>query len=122
MSSFGTRVKELRNQRGLRQDQFAKKIDVAPSTVGAYERDTREPSFEILKRMSNYFNVSIDYLLCNTDEPRMVEDALNDNSKELKDFLSNNSVLFNGNELNQNDKQKIVDILTAIFWDNMTKL
>ena len=122
MSSFGTRVKELRNQRGLRQDQFAQKIEVAPSTVGAYERDTREPSFEILKRMSKYFNVSIDYLLCNTDEPRTVVDALNDNSKELKEFLANNSVLFNGNELKQEDQQKILDILTAIFWDNMTKL
>lgn len=122
MATFGERIKELRVANKMKQDEFANEIEVAPSTVGAYERDTREPSFEILRRMSKCFNVSIDYLLCNADDSRLVEDALKDNSKDLKEFLANNTVLFNGMELSKDDKQRVVDILTAIFWDSITKI
>lgn len=122
MTTFGTRMKELRTSRSLRQDQLAEILEIAPSTVGAYERDTREPNFELVVKMADYFNVSLDYMFCRTDDKRTVAEALKDNSYDLKEFLRNNYVLFNGNELSVEDKQRILDVLLGLFWNDIRGL
>lgn len=61
--SFGHRLRKLRNEKKLKQEDLAKIINISKSSVGMYERNEREPSFEVIKRISDYFNVSIDYLI-----------------------------------------------------------
>ena len=122
MATFGIRLKELRSSRGLRQDQMAEILGIAPSTIGAYERDTREPNFDLVVKIADYFNVSLDYLFARTDDKRTLDDALKDNSYDLKEFLRNNYVLFNGNELSTEDKQRILDVLLGLFWNDLTNL
>lgn len=61
-----TRLKELRLNKGLRQDQVAKLIGVNKSAVSTYENGSRQPSFEILVRLANLYRVSTDYLLGQT--------------------------------------------------------
>ena len=56
-----------------------------------------------------------------SEEERRVETFKEDNPKELKEFLQQNSVLFNGAELSAEDKRRMTDILTGLFWDNFTK-
>ena len=46
--SLGSQLKKLRNEKGYNQEQLAKLIGVAPSTLGAYERNTRECDFNTL--------------------------------------------------------------------------
>lgn len=60
---FANKLKELRMQHGLTQAQLAKELGIGMSTIGMYESDIRKPSFEVLTRIANYFNVSIDYLI-----------------------------------------------------------
>lgn len=60
---FGSRLKELLNDRQLSQKDFAEDLSIAASTVGNYVRGIREPDYETLKRIASYFNISIDYLL-----------------------------------------------------------
>ena len=122
MSTFGTRMKELRTSRNLKQDEMANILGIAPSTVGAYERNTREPTFELVVKMADYFNVSLDYMFCRTDDKRTLDEALKDNSYDLKEFLRNNYVLFNGNELSLEDKQRILDVLLGLFWNDIRDL
>lgn len=57
------RLKELRDSEGLTQTELAKKLNIAPSTVGMWEKGYRSPDYEMLKRMADYFGVSTDYLL-----------------------------------------------------------
>lgn len=63
MGGFGQRLRELRNLRGISQNELSKHIGVSKSSVNMYERGEREPSFETLEAVADYFNVNIDYLL-----------------------------------------------------------
>ncbi len=61
--SFGDNLRELIEERDLTQKELAKQLNIAPSTMGSYVQNTREPDFNTLKLLANYFNVSTDYLL-----------------------------------------------------------
>lgn len=63
MRTFGQRLKDLRNSRGISQNELSKHIGVSKSSVNMYERDEREPGFETLEAIADFFNVNMDYLL-----------------------------------------------------------
>lgn len=63
MGTFGQRLRELRNQRGISQNELSKYIGVSKSSVNMYERGEREPGFETLEAIADFFNVNMDYLL-----------------------------------------------------------
>ena len=67
IAKLSTRLRELRLNKGLRQEQVAKLIGVNKSAISTYENDTRQPSFEILVRLANLYRVSTDYLLGQTN-------------------------------------------------------
>ncbi len=60
---FGTRLKELRKQNGLTQQQLAERIGVTKSVISFYELRERAPSPDVLAKLSYVFHVSTDYLL-----------------------------------------------------------
>lgn len=66
---FQIRLKELRERSGYSQYSFADKFGVAQSTVGNWESGKREPNFETMQRLANFFGVSIDYLLGRESAP-----------------------------------------------------
>lgn len=61
--TVGRRIAELRNSAKMSQFQLAKVLKIGTSTLGMYETDKREPSPKVLKRIADYFDVSVDYLL-----------------------------------------------------------
>jgi len=63
MGTFGQRLRELRNLRGISQNELSKHIGVSKSSVNMYERGEREPGFETLEAIADFFNVNMDYLL-----------------------------------------------------------
>lgn len=65
---FGKKLKELRLEKKINQSELGEKIGISPSTVGMYERDQRFPDKDILGKIADYFEVSVDYLLGRTDE------------------------------------------------------
>lgn len=66
--TFAARLKGLRKNRGITQEQLAREIHVERSSVGKYEgKSGIIPSDEVKKRIAEYFNVSIDYLLGRTE-------------------------------------------------------
>lgn len=56
-------LKELRQAHGLTQSELGKKLNIAPSTVGMWEKGYRSPDYEMLKNIADYFDVTTDYLL-----------------------------------------------------------
>lgn len=60
---FNIRLKELRNQKNMTQDELGKVLNVSGKTIGTWERDSRQPNIETINALANYFNVSTDYLL-----------------------------------------------------------
>lgn len=67
MARFSERLKQLRTAKDLSQSEFGKMIKVSKSSVNMYERGEREPKFETLERIADFFNVDMDYLLGKTD-------------------------------------------------------
>ena len=63
MKIYSERIKRLRKERGLSQDQLAKILGVSRSTVGMYETGKREPDFESCEAIADFFNVDMDYLI-----------------------------------------------------------
>lgn len=61
--SFGENLKTLIEERDMTQKELARQLNIAPSTLGSYVQNKREPDFSTLKIIARYFNVSIDYLL-----------------------------------------------------------
>lgn len=61
------RIKSLREEFGFTQQDLANKLNGAKSTIAMYENETRKPSLEILVKLSEIFDCSIDYILCKTD-------------------------------------------------------
>lgn len=123
MKIFGERLKKLRINKHMTQDELGLIFTppLAQSTIGTYERGVRQPSLENLIVISEYFGVSIDYLLGLTDEERTINEYKEENPQELREFLSQNNILFNGANLNDEDKQRMIDILTGLFWESFTK-
>lgn len=61
------RLKQLRREKGLKQDDLAKKFGIAQQTISNYEKRIREPDITTLKKMAEFFDVSLDFLLGTTD-------------------------------------------------------
>ncbi len=61
------RLKELRNEKKLSQEEMANIVNMSQTGYSQYERDVRNISIETLKMFSAFFNVSIDYILGLTD-------------------------------------------------------
>lgn len=60
---FGLKLKELRLNSGLTQQQLAARLGITKSVVSYYELQERYPSPEVLKKIASVFHVSTDYLL-----------------------------------------------------------
>jgi HTH-type transcriptional regulator, competence development regulator len=67
--AFGKRLRFLRKKRNMTQKDLADVFNLSESTIGMYERDEREPSFEFVRQLADFFNVTTDYLLGRTDLP-----------------------------------------------------
>lgn len=67
MSKFSQRMRQLRIENGISQDELSKKMNVSRSAIGNYEQGTREPSYEFLEMLADYFNVDMEYLIGKKD-------------------------------------------------------
>ena len=60
--TLGERIKRLRQDRGWTQTQLSKKINVHQKQISGYERSVHAPSIELLIKVAELFNVSLDYI------------------------------------------------------------
>ena len=74
---FSERLKELRKMRELTQRDTAEIFNVSYGAVGNWESGQRIPDTDTLKRIADYFHVSLDYLLGHTDNPAAFSDIPN---------------------------------------------
>ncbi len=59
----------------MTQEELSIKLDISRASLSHYEKNRREPDYDTLVKIANYFKVSIDYLLGRTQDPEMVLDA-----------------------------------------------
>ncbi len=108
------RIKILREESGYTQQELADKLDGAKSTVAMYENETRKPSMEVLIKLSEIFNCSIDYLLGKTD--------VRDTGEQIDDVLNEAMIGMSKEEYNaltETQKKQIRDF--ALFVKNQVE-
>lgn len=67
---FGSRLIELRDELNLTREELADKLNITYSALSKYETNKRFPDKETLGEIADFFNVSVDYLLCRTNIKR----------------------------------------------------
>ena len=82
--SVGKRIKHLREKNSLEAQKLAHDLKVGKSTLSNWENDRRTPDLDTIKKISNYFNVTTDYLLYG-------DKADIENSRDYIEFLLNKS-------------------------------
>ncbi len=66
-TAFATRLKALREEKGLSQDELGKQIGISRGSISFYEKESRTPDIVVLDSISKFFDVSLDYLLGYSD-------------------------------------------------------
>lgn len=93
MGNFQNVFKSLRIAGGYTQQEMADKLNISRSTIGMYETGAREPDYNTLELIADFFNVDIDYLLGRTDKTTALPESvyyLNDDARELAEFMFQN--------------------------------
>ena len=67
MESVGERIRKIRERAGMNKVMFADAIDANKSSITRYETDAIKPNIEALKKISEEFNVSIDWIVFGDD-------------------------------------------------------
>ena len=118
MATTSDRIKQLRKKKGISQSELAELIGVKNNTVSTWERGTRKPDFEALNLLSNYFEVSFEYILGSSDkeearvkptQDELDELALSALADELYDHVKKYSML-------SNKSQKMIDALISVTY------
>ena len=69
---FGGRLRKLRRQAGFTQKALAAELHTSRGNISMYENGHRQPPFDLLIRMADFFHVNLDYLLGRNDNPAPV--------------------------------------------------
>lgn len=83
MEYFGDKLKALRKERGLTQQQLADKMELVKGSISAYEQNTKYPSLDVLIKLCTFFQVSADYMLGLSDDMQFKMSALTDEQAQL---------------------------------------
>lgn len=80
---FGLRLKELREKRGLSQVEVARRIHIDKNTISRYERNIRNPQFDILVKLAVFYNASLDYILGIADRTNIYIDDMSEKNQRI---------------------------------------
>lgn len=69
MATFSERLRDLREEAGLKQEDVAKELNISTSAYGYYEQGRNEPSLDALYKLIQIFDASADYLIGASDNP-----------------------------------------------------
>lgn len=98
---LGKRIAELRNKIGLSQYELADRLGFSRGKLANYEQGTREPDYETLQIIANYFDVSTDYLIT---------------GKEHMKSPNSNLFFFDKDDLTEQDIDEIKKHIEFVKW------
>lgn len=118
MKMIGERIAQLRESRKMTQEELAKKIGISRASLSHYEKNRREPDYEVLQRIADYFHVSMDYLMGRIDNPNAILGAdtkLFTESLELsdEDILERFTLTIDGRKLTEEETKRFIAFVRA---------
>lgn len=83
MRTLNGRLRKLRKEKGLSQYKAAEKLGFSRGKLANYEQGTREPDYETLQKLADFYDCSTDYLLGRSELTSREEHLLQDLDKDL---------------------------------------
>ena len=103
------RVKELSQKRGISLSKLEETLGLGKNSIYALKRN--QPSAERFQEIADYFNVSTDYLLGRTDNPKIASDEVAGYTTEDLRKMARNAKTFDGKPLTDEDVEAITNII-----------
>lgn len=106
MDNLGSRIQTLRKQKNISQIELGQEIGVSKSQINRYENKEVQPPADILKKLADIFNTSIDFLV------------YGDSEQKAKQLIQDNDLLAQFRaveELDQKDKKTIKEVIDAMI-------
>lgn len=123
MSTIGQRIKQLRVEHNLTQEEFGKLFGIVKSTISMYENDKSIPDDDMKKKIAEKFDVSLDWLMGVSDirnPADKIADSLSDDPElaefwdELREREDLQLLFKQVKEMSPEDVKKIIRIIKAI--------
>ncbi|MBZ9633711.1 helix-turn-helix domain-containing protein [Clostridium sp. FP1] len=133
MNTFGERFKSIRLSKNLTQEQLVDEVNgrygyaFTKTTISQYENNKRIPEMNAIRRFAEYFNVSLDYLLCNDTHviKELAQGYYMHNDSQfielekivtlIKSLAEDKKIILNDKELNSEQKKIISNGIDIIF-------
>lgn len=109
MDSFGKKLRDCREAKGLSQSEMARQIDTHHSIIGKYERDEVKPSIDVVKKIADLLNTTVGFLLGESDDMYLLKDP--SMLKRLNEI----------NKLPEKDKEHILYTIDGLLRDAKTR-
>jgi transcriptional regulator with XRE-family HTH domain len=111
MDSFGKKLREVREAKGLSQAELAKQINSYHSIIGKYERDEVKPTLDVIKKFAQVLDTTAGFLLGETEDRELLKDPTM--LKRLNDIAKfpdhdKNSILYALDAMINNVKLKAI--------------
>lgn len=113
--TFYEKLQKLMNKNNVRPVDVAKATGIATSSLSDWKAGRSKPKLDKLQILADYFGVPVSYF---TDEKQETNNTENKKTpKELKRLLESEEVTLNGRLLSETDKDKMLKIVEAAFWE-----
>lgn len=120
--NFAARLRRLRRQANLTQQELANEIGVSVRTVINYEQGRCLPrQTQVISRMGDLFGVSVDYLMSIHATPDDMEDFEWDGIRgraAVDELVAKIAALFAGGHLSEADRDAAMEAITQAYWES----
>ena len=107
---FGDKLRFLREYQELPQGEVAKRLNLTPATYCRYESNIHQPDFDTLKRIANFFDVSIDYLLENDGHLYDTEEIF-----DFNNFILKGRYTIHSKFPTEQERKRLNNIVNAVY-------
>lgn len=112
---IGERIKSLREERKITQQELARYLGVSQKTISNYENGERSPDPNTLRKIADYFDVTVDYLLGRSNHRQLTRKDERDIEKiieETRQRIENTEgLMLDGEILSQEDVDAIINAM-----------
>lgn len=122
--TFGEKIRALRVEKHLTQQDFAKALGINTRMITRYENGISYPrSREAYQKIADFFGVDVNYLLTENEEFVVAASAQygGRGRKQAQDLLNGMSALFAGGSLTEVDKDAVMQAMQEIYFESKAR-
>jgi transcriptional regulator with XRE-family HTH domain len=113
MIDIGSRLRELRKEKGFTQKEVALKLNIGQTTYAGYENNKSNPDLGMLDQLSNFYNVTTDYLIGKTDIKLTITEMtlLKEIDLDHEELFKKYQLTIDGEPLSRDEFKKAIELI-----------